>query len=140
MGRQYVRQSSPSAARAFCSSVPKLAAERIRLQRVVTNSRGSPAPSWPFFPFTNEHCCSAPSIQAEKLDTRAPSNIEHSTSDVQHRMILPAEGLEPTRSCDHWILSPARLPIPPRRQREPETSEKRWNLKRLQRLEVARRG
>jgi hypothetical protein len=28
---------------------------------------------------------------------------------------LPAEGLEPTRSCDHWILSPARLPIPPRR-------------------------
>ena len=28
---------------------------------------------------------------------------------------LPAEGLEPTRSCDHWILSPARLPVPPRR-------------------------
>ena len=53
---------------------------------------------------------------------------------------LPAEGLEPTRSFDHWILSPARLPIPPRRQREPETSEKRWNLKRLQRLEVAWRG
>src|SRR5438105_14926961 len=24
---------------------------------------------------------------------------------------LPAEGLEPTRSCDHWILSPARLPF-----------------------------
>jgi hypothetical protein len=31
---------------------------------------------------------------------------------------LPAEGLEPTRSCDHWILSPARLPVPPRRRRE----------------------
>src|SRR2546430_850559 len=30
---------------------------------------------------------------------------------------LPAEGLEPTRSCDHWILSPARLPVPPRRHR-----------------------
>src|SRR5205823_10689669 len=29
---------------------------------------------------------------------------------------VPAEGLEPTRSCDHWILSPARLPIPPRRR------------------------
>src|SRR5438874_6299722 len=29
---------------------------------------------------------------------------------------LPAEGLEPTRSCDHWILSPARLPVPPRRR------------------------
>ncbi len=31
---------------------------------------------------------------------------------------VPAEGLEPTRSCDHWILSPARLPVPPRRRRE----------------------
>jgi hypothetical protein len=30
---------------------------------------------------------------------------------------VPAEGLEPTRSCDHWILSPARLPVPPRRLR-----------------------
>src|SRR5206468_575041 len=29
---------------------------------------------------------------------------------------LPAEGLEPTRPCGHWILSPARLPIPPRRR------------------------
>src|SRR5438876_12167420 len=25
--------------------------------------------------------------------------------------LVPAEGLEPTRSCDHWILSPARLPF-----------------------------
>src|SRR4029077_18884008 len=29
---------------------------------------------------------------------------------------MPAEGIEPTRSCDHWILSPARLPVPPRRR------------------------
>ena len=26
-------------------------------------------------------------------------------------MILPAEGLEPTHSCEYWILSPARLPF-----------------------------
>ena len=30
---------------------------------------------------------------------------------------MPAEGIEPTRSCDHWILSPARLPVPPRRRK-----------------------
>ena len=23
------------------------------------------------------------------------------------------EGLEPSRCCHHWILSPARLPVPP---------------------------
>src|SRR5439155_1810035 len=45
---------------------------------------------------------------------------------------LPAEGLEPTRSCDHWILSPARLPIPPRRRRECETTRMRRKLKGLQ--------
>ena len=28
---------------------------------------------------------------------------------------LPAEGFEPTHSCEYWILSPARLPVPPRR-------------------------
>src|SRR5206468_9627153 len=34
---------------------------------------------------------------------------------------LPAEGLEPTRPCGHWILSPARLPIPPRRRGQEHT-------------------
>ena len=28
---------------------------------------------------------------------------------------LPAEGIEPTHPCEYWILSPARLPVPPRR-------------------------
>ena len=30
--------------------------------------------------------------------------------------LIPAAGVEPARPCGHWILSPARLPIPPRRQ------------------------
>src|ERR1017187_176611 len=30
--------------------------------------------------------------------------------------LVPTEGIEPTRPCGHWILSPARLPVPPRRQ------------------------
>src|SRR5438309_11745133 len=41
---------------------------------------------------------------------RRTLNAQHATSEN-----LPAEGLEPTRPCGHWILSPARLPIPPRR-------------------------
>lgn len=28
---------------------------------------------------------------------------------------VPKVGLEPTRSCEHWILNPARLPVPPLR-------------------------
>ena len=28
---------------------------------------------------------------------------------------IPEAGLEPARPCGHWILSPARLPIPPLR-------------------------
>ena len=27
--------------------------------------------------------------------------------------MVPENGVEPSRSCDHWILSPARLPVPP---------------------------
>src|SRR6476660_153348 len=46
------------------------------------------------------------------------------------RTRMPAEGIEPTRSCDHWILSPARLPVPPRRREEREASAEAWNLKR----------
>ncbi len=30
-------------------------------------------------------------------------------------LCVPREGLEPSRSCEHWILSPTRLPIPPPR-------------------------
>src|SRR4029079_1465826 len=29
---------------------------------------------------------------------------------------VPERGLEPPRPCGHWILSPARLPIPPLRR------------------------
>src|SRR6266404_8588108 len=71
MDRQYVRQSSASASRAFCSSLVTLAAERIKLQRVVTNSCAPPASAWPFFPFTNEHCDLPLAIQAENAKYKA---------------------------------------------------------------------
>src|ERR1700730_1137100 len=129
MGRQYVRQSSARASRAFCSLLP-LAAERMRLQRVVINSRGPASPRSPAFPFTREHCGSLSSIQAINGEYTAPPQLVafarmrsllvrcliNSLSKEIGLDTLPAEGLEPTRSCDHWILSPARLPIPPRRR------------------------
>lgn len=31
--------------------------------------------------------------------------------------LIPAAGVEPARPCGHWILSPARLPVPPLRQK-----------------------
>ena len=36
---------------------------------------------------------------------------------------VPAVVLEPTRSFDHWILSPARLPVPPRRRQASSSYE-----------------
>src|SRR5262245_47200578 len=53
--------------------------------------------------------------------------------------MVPREGLEPSRSCDHRILSPACLPVPPPRlevtvkkviNRSPAVKEKRSKLKR----------
>ena len=32
--------------------------------------------------------------------------------------MVRAGGLEPPRGCPHWILNPARMPIPPRSQAE----------------------
>ena len=42
--------------------------------------------------------------------------LNYSVNGQTSNARVPAEGLEPTRPCGHWILSPARLPIPPRRQ------------------------
>ncbi|MDN5361401.1 MAG: hypothetical protein PWP70_448 [Moorella sp. (in: firmicutes)] len=30
--------------------------------------------------------------------------------------LVPKAGVEPARYCYHWILSPARLPVPPLRR------------------------
>ena len=39
-------------------------------------------------------------------------------ADAGYLRLVPKVGIEPTRPCGHWILSPARLPVPPLR---------RWN-------------
>jgi hypothetical protein len=37
--------------------------------------------------------------------------------------LVPRVGIEPTRGCPHWILSPARLPVPPPRLRRASVSK-----------------
>src|SRR5437867_11058118 len=54
--------------------------------------------------------CMAPESRQEF--TRQP----HAQASKQETCILvPGEGLEPSLCCQNWILSPARLPIPPSR-------------------------
>ena len=57
------------------------------------------------------------SIAERSLQRGSPVSGLASLLRIPHNVPikLPAEGLEPTRPCGHWILSPARLPIPPRR-------------------------
>src|SRR4029077_16125502 len=118
MGRQYVRQSSASASCAFCCSLPRLAAERIRLQRVVTNSRASSTPCRPVSPFTREHCSSRAFIQAETVDSRSAAICcsggkreicSHSGGgSKQHRFAIIADG--GTRSTRLWTQIPEGCP------------------------------
>ncbi len=45
--------------------------------------------------------------QDKKKSTNVNENVD--------ALSIPAAGVEPARPCGHRILSPARLPIPPRR-------------------------
>ena len=50
------------------------------------------------------------SIKKNNLTQKKPHKLSSA------RLTVPKVGIEPTRDCSHWILSPARLPIPPLRQ------------------------
>ena len=50
-------------------------------------------------------------MKSEKLISK-----NRQTSDEIYRFLVPAIGLEPIRYCYRGILSPLRLPIPPRRR------------------------
>lgn len=83
-------------------------------------------PTTPCGAGTYVRCASASCKNCPLLMRRSRVRVSPPSTDV-----LPAEsgpqilrsqkrklakvGLEPTRPCGHWILSPARLPIPPRR-------------------------
>ena len=53
-------------------------------------------------------------FKMEKLVTQQKL-IKKTRSENLVFITIPAAGVEPARPCGHWILSPARLPIPPRR-------------------------
>src|SRR5713101_6366320 len=47
---------------------------------------------------------------------------------------MPKGGLEPPRACAHWLLKPARLPVPPLRPEWNGESTPRYNSKSTLRL------
>src|SRR6267154_4842339 len=49
-----------------------------------------------------------------RLIVRRASNFLGGAFAVRHRPLVRAVGLEPTRRCHRGILSPLRLPVPPR--------------------------
>src|SRR6266487_2369655 len=54
--------------------------------------------------------------------------------------IMPKGGLEPPRACAHWLLKPARLPVPPLRRRffEERQSRTLYNPKSMRILPTTR--
>ena len=51
----------------------------------------------------------------EKIGNSTKTDKKKTRSENLVFITIPAAGVEPARPCGHWILSPARLPIPPRR-------------------------
>ena len=52
-------------------------------------------------------------IWAQSANYGGLSEIVNDTNLLKEKM--PEDGVEPSRGCPHWILNPARLPIPPLR-------------------------
>ena len=55
-------------------------------------------------------------FKMEKIGNSTHNKEKKTRSENLVFITIPAAGVEPARPCGHWILSPARLPIPPRRQ------------------------
>ena len=55
-------------------------------------------------------------FKMEKIGNSTYNKEKKTRSENLVFITIPAAGVEPARPCGHWILSPARLPIPPRRQ------------------------
>ena len=54
-------------------------------------------------------------FKMEKIGNSTHNKEKKTRSENLVFNTIPAAGVEPARPCGHWILSPARLPIPPRR-------------------------
>src|SRR6266516_3824259 len=77
--------------------------------------------------YVNASACPAPSGRRKKSDSRSWRRSRSLEPDAKRRAWLtrravlfyvPKGGLEPPRACAHWLLKPARLPVPPLRRIE----------------------
>jgi hypothetical protein len=62
-----------------------------------------------------------------------PSRVTSAGPRIPPSPTMPKVGLEPTRSCPHRILSPARLPVPPLRRSAIVASDRAAQFERLER-------
>jgi hypothetical protein len=56
-------------------------------------------------------------IKLEKFVSVTENHFGHKKGfqEILESLMVPEAGIEPARYCYHWILSPARLPVPPLR-------------------------
>jgi len=92
----------------FVAKVPRTCGGRARAIPRQTPHRNA----WPIG--TEEIGLPFPTLQTDRRRSR--QSISRPTPESANKSIglngsIPEVGLEPTRSCDHWILSPARLPF-----------------------------
>ena len=113
---------SPTTTGRFGTAISKIAARNSVVRetrhlclmglKVVVVLRGKSTILYPTFHRNNEN---APRFALNR-NMKMTALESQSTSQVVARQEVPEVGLEPTRPCGHWILNPARLPIPPLRR------------------------
>ena len=125
-----VRRSAPSKfirslAQLTTGLRPKRTMPRIRRHR--TAARASRRISSPMSAAPFSDSCIGPtrpdrgSWRRRRIWRSARSNKSSADGHVHRRrnrgtcIVVPGEGIEPSLCCQNWILSPARLPIPPSR-------------------------
>src|SRR6478672_958319 len=94
---------------------------RLRHSAFFERARKAPAPTESTFvclpgQYANSCSVNAGEVQACEVDGVVENLSVCEDADSGEEGMVPGTGLEPARPCGHWLLRPARLPIPPSRR------------------------